>query len=150
MAKPSDLHVSTQLERKDPRLPAYAVIPGRHVRPWGLTGTTVVEGTANGFPLGRRTIKAWGKGSDDWFLEFTAAFCTSAQLGVGDTVTLQLRLADTSTPKELKDMLDADPRLATAWQALSERERREAGEYIRAAKTQATRERRAASIAERL
>jgi len=34
--------------------------------------------------------------------------------------------------------------------ALSERERRDAGEHIRAAKTLATRERRAAAIAEKL
>ena len=29
--------------------------------------TTVVEGTVNGFPVGRRTLKAWGRGEEAWF-----------------------------------------------------------------------------------
>lgn len=142
--------LSTRLQRKDPRLPVYAVIPGRYVRPWGLTGTTVVEGTANDVPFGRRTIKAWGKGTDDWFVEFTAAFCRAAGLRVGDVVSLGIRLADASAPQELKDRFSANGHLEVAWLALSERERREAGEYIRAAKMQPTRDRRADLVAERL
>lgn len=88
------MRLTTQLQRKHPKLPVYVVIPGRHVRPWGLTGTTLIEGTANGFPFGRRNIKSWGKGSDDWFVEFTKPFCTTAGLSVGDQVVLELELAD--------------------------------------------------------
>ncbi|MPZ59668.1 MAG: hypothetical protein GEU91_25020 [Rhizobiales bacterium] len=40
--------------------------------------------------------------------------------------------------------------MAAAWLALPERERRDAGEHIRAAKTPATRERRAVAITEKL
>ncbi len=145
-----EVRLSTRLQRKDPRLPVYAVIPGRHLQPWGLAGTTMIEGAANGFPFGRRTIKAWGKGSDDWFVEFTAPFCKTARLNVGDRVVLELRLADASTPKELEAILSKSKGAAAAWLACSERMRREAGEYIRAAKAQVTRERRAAWIAERL
>jgi hypothetical protein len=97
-----EVRLSTRLERKDPRLPVYVVIASRHLSPWCLTGTTVIEGTANGHPFGRRTIRAWGKESDDWFVEFTAPFCKAASLNVGDDVALELRLADTSTPKELE------------------------------------------------
>jgi len=47
-------------------------------------------------------------------------------------------------------LLTKSKSLAAAWMALSDRWRRDAGEYIRAAKAQATRERRAASVAEKL
>jgi ribosomal protein L39E len=145
--KGTRVRLSARLQRKDPRLPVYVVIAGRHVKPWGLAGTTVVEGTANGFPIGRRTIKAWGKETDDWFMEFTTPFCRTARLNVGDSVVLDLQVADTAVPKELESFLAESKNLAGAWQGLSERWRRDAGEYIRAAKAQATRERRAAKIA---
>jgi bacteriocin resistance YdeI/OmpD-like protein len=144
------VRLSTRLQRKDPSLPVYVVIPGRHVQPWGLTGTTVIEGTANGVSFGRRTIKAWGKGADDWFVEFTAPFCKAAGFSVGDRIALELQIADASTPPGLEEILSKSKHVAAAWLALSERERRDAGEYIRAAKAPATRERRAAAIAERL
>jgi hypothetical protein len=111
----AQVQLSTQLQRKDPRLPVYVVISGRHVQPWGLAGTTVIEGTANGHPFGRRTIKAWGKGSGDWFLEFTTPFCETARLNVGDRVVLELQLADASTPKELESILSKSKGLAAAW-----------------------------------
>lgn len=150
MGAQTEVKLSTQLQRKDPRLPVYVVIPGQYVQPWRLVGTTVIEGTANGFPFGRRTIKAWGKGSDDWFVEFTAPFCKSAHLNVGDHVILELKLADTSTPNELESILAKSEGLSAVWMALSERERKDAGEHIRAARTQTTREDRAASIAKKL
>jgi hypothetical protein len=150
MRNQPEVEVSTQLQRKDPRLPVYVVIPGRYVQPWDLSGTAVIEGTANGIPFGRRTLKAWGKGTDDWFVEFTSPFCKVASLGVGDPVSLNIRLADTSTPQELKTIFLKRNGLEVAWLALSERERRDACEHIRAAKKQATRERRAAAMAEKL
>jgi hypothetical protein len=144
------VRLSTRLQRKDPSLPVYVVIPGRYVQPWGLTATTVIEGTANGVPFGRRTIKAWGKGADDWFVEFTAPFCKAASLSVGDRIALELQIADASAPPELERILSKNKKVATAWLALSERERRDVGEHIRAAKAPATRERRAVAIAEKL
>jgi hypothetical protein len=110
----------------------------------------VIEGTANGVPFGRRNIKAWGKGTDDWFVEFTAPFCKAASLSVGDRIRLELQIADASVPPQLEKIVSKDKEVAAAWFALSERERRDAGEHVRAAKAAATRERRAAAIAERL
>jgi hypothetical protein len=144
------VRLSTRLQRKDPRLPVYVVIAGRQVRAWGLAGTTVIEGTASGFPFGRRTIKAWGKDTDDWFIEFTSPFCKTARLKVGDAVVLELQLADASMPEELAAILSKRKSLAAAWLRLSESARRDAGEHIRAAKAKATRERRAALIAKML
>jgi hypothetical protein len=110
----------------------------------------VIDGTANGVPFGRRTIKAWGKGTDDWFVEFTAPICKAASLGVGDRVALELRIADASAPSELQNILSKNRSAAAAWVTLSKAERRNAGEHIRAAKAPATRQRRAMAIVERL
>lgn len=144
------MRLSTRLKRTHPSLPVYVVIPGRYVQAWGITGTTVIEGAANGVSFGRRTIKAWGKCSDDWFVELTAPFCKAAGLKVGDRIALDLQIADASTPPELAQILSRTKSLGAAWLALSDRERREAAEHVRAAKAPATRERRAAAIAARL
>lgn len=144
------IKVTTQLQRKHPSLPVFVVVPGKLVQPWALVGTTMIEGTANGKAFGRRTIKAWGKGIDDWFVEFTAPFCKNAGLNVGDSIALELRLADTSTPEELATLLAQSKSLTAAWQALTERERRETSEFIRAGKAPATRAKRAVTIAEKL
>jgi len=150
MNTPSEVCLSAKLQRKDPSLPVYLVIADRHIRHWNLSGTSVIEGTANGVPFGRRTIKSWGKGGDDWFVELTSSFCTSARLNVGDTVSLNIKLADMSTPEELESLFSGKKDIEYAWTALSESQRRAASEHIRAAKTQSTRERRAAAIAEKL
>jgi len=142
--------LNAKLQRKAPGLPVFVVIPTKSVAPWGLTATTVIEGTANGYPFGRRTIKAWGKGVDAWFVEFTAPICTAAGLSVGDSVALELWLADASTPPELQVLLSDSKVLSVAWSALTDRERREASEHVRGAKSQATRDRRAAAIANKL
>jgi hypothetical protein len=106
----------------------------------------VVEGSANGVVFGRRNIKAWGKGSADWFIEFTAPFCKAANLAVGDDIALELQVADASTPPELESLLAQNRHLGTAWATLSDSARRDAGEHIRAAKNAATRQRRAAAV----
>jgi hypothetical protein len=146
MADLRKVRLTTRLQRKDPRLPVYVVIPANSVKGWALAGTTVVEGSANGVAFGRRNIKAWGKGSTDWFIEFTAPFCKTAELAVGDEIAVELQLADASTPAELLGLFEGNTRLAAAWAALSDSARRDAGEHIRAAKSPATRERRAAAV----
>lgn len=150
MAKLRTLRLSASIQRKSPRLPVYVFIPGAHLASWGLTRTSIIEGTANGHGFGRRTIKAWGQGSDAWFVEFTASFCKAAGLKDGDPVELEISLAETSMPDELNRSLMGERGLADAWSKLPERQKREAAEYVRAAKNQATRDRRAASIIEKL
>jgi Bacteriocin-protection, YdeI or OmpD-Associated/Domain of unknown function (DUF1905) len=138
--------LTSKLLRKDPRLPVYVVIPGAVIAAWALTGTTVVEGTANGHSFGRRNLKAWGKGTDDWFLDFTAPFCQTAGLAVGDSLTLVFSRADESPPVEIDTLLRASDVLKEAWSRLTDSQRRDASEHVRAAKTSATRERRAFEV----
>ncbi len=142
--------LSTILERKDPGLPVYVVIPGKAISAWKLTGTTVVEGVVNGRSFGRRNLKAWGKGSDNWFLEFTSPFCKLAGLGVGDSVSLEFEVADTALPQELKTLLSTSKVLTRSWSKLSDSQRRDASEHVRAAKSLSARKRRAEAIVSRL
>jgi hypothetical protein len=142
--------LSATLQRKDPGLPVFAVIPGKVIVHWKLGGTTMVEGTVNGYSFGRRTIKAWGKGVDAWFLEFTATICKAAGLSVGAPIALELWPADASTPVELGALISRSKGLSRSWSKLTERQRREASEHIRAAKHSSTRQRRAKAIADGL
>ncbi|MEN1727487.1 MAG: hypothetical protein AAGJ52_03515, partial [Pseudomonadota bacterium] len=135
---PRRVQLTTELRRKRPSLPVFLVVPAETVRAWGLAGTAVIEGTANGVSFGRRSIKAWGRGADCWFIEFTQRFCDQAQLRVGETVVIEFSLADTSPPPELAAHFSMECGLEAAWERWSERDRREAGEHIRAAKQPAT------------
>jgi uncharacterized protein YdeI (YjbR/CyaY-like superfamily) len=83
-------------------------------------------------------------------VEFTASFCKTANLHVGDIVSLDVEIADMSIPQELQDILLRNKGLEVTWLTLSESDRRIACEHIRAAKAKATRERRAATVAEKL
>jgi len=150
MGANSQVTVSTVLERKHPSLPVFVVIPGRLIASWKLAGTTVIEGTANGHAFGRRNIKAWGKESDNWFLEFTAPFCRAAGLGVGDSISLQLRVADMSLPAELEILLLTSKARKRSWAKLTDAQRRDASEHVRAAKSLAARKRRAEAVVGRL
>lgn len=67
MTLPSSLFFQAPLQRKDPRLPVYVVVPHAKVAPWGLAGTTVVEGAVNGEALfgGEPALRAaWARLSE--------------------------------------------------------------------------------------
>lgn len=139
------LRFSAPLQRKDPRLPVYVVVPHASVAHWQLGGTTVVEGTVNGRATGRRTIKRWDASpQSDWFVEFTAPFCQRAGIAVGDSLEIQFVVAQAGPPAELAAALGQAPAAQAAWRGLSEARRRAIGEHVRAGKSAATRERRAA------
>lgn len=141
---------TAHLRRKDPRLPVYFVVPGAAAESLGVKSTSVVETAINGHALGRRTMKAWGKGLDDWFVELPAPLMKSADLHVGDSIEVELQRADTSLPQELKREFSQHIALEVSWSKLTERQRREACEHVRSAKTLPARERRAKAIATNL
>lgn len=145
------ISIQAQLQRKDPRPPVYVVVPFADVEPWRLTGTTVVEGSANGHDFGRRTLKRWSSAAEaDWFLEFTAPYCKLAGIAVGDRLELRLQLAGNEPPLELAALLREDAALRAAWEGLSDAARRAGQEHIRTAKSPATRVKRAAAPAGQL
>lgn len=144
---PDTLRCTATLARKDPRLPVYVVLPHAVVAPWGLQATTLVEGTANGHALERRTLKRWDTSPrSPWFLEFTAPWCKAAGVAVGDALQVELTRASTDVPAELQALLTQSPGRAAVWQGLSGAMQRVAMEHIRAGKSPATRERRAALL----
>lgn len=132
-------------------LPAFMVVPADKAAALGLQSTAVVEGAVNGHPIGRRSIKRWNSAEDSaWFVEFTTTFCKQASLKVGDALNVLLWLADPALPDELERALKQTAGARATWNALSEGVRRSNVEHVFAAKSRATRSRRAAAIVARL
>ena len=87
----SALALLVTIERKDPKLPRFAVIPTASVEKWGIKENTVLEGIMRGVEMGRRPLKRW----DDqrWFIQLPEPLCKKAGVDTGDSVTVILRLA---------------------------------------------------------
>jgi hypothetical protein len=135
------VHLSAIIERKQPDLPRFVVIPSCALAAWRLAGTTAVEISINGTAMARRTIKEWDR--DRWFISITATDCRRLGVDTGDRVTIALRLAPAGLPGELARLLKADRRAKAAWRRLTASQQRMLGENIRAAKQPETRARRA-------
>jgi hypothetical protein len=129
----------TELQRKHPDLPVFIRIPGAVVAPWRLSEWRTVEGMLDGHDFGRRTIKDWGKDSPDWFVEFLKPFLDAAGLKPGDTVEVELRLADMTMPPEMAGRMATDAKFARAYEALIPNHKRKVVEHYLEAKTPAGR-----------
>ena len=140
-AKIPPLDVSATIERKQPRLPRFVVIPASSVAPWKISQTTTVEGTINSHDLGRRSIKKWD--NDRWFIDLPERICRRASVDVGDLVLLHLRIASEALPDELAHLLAANPKAHKAWEHLNRCSRRTVREFVASAKLHNTRLRRA-------
>jgi hypothetical protein len=132
------LRFRTELQRKDPGLPAFIRIPGAVVAPWQLAEWRTVEGSLNGHAFGRRTIKDWSPGPD-WFVEFLKLYLESANLKPGDAVEVELRLADMTMPEEIAGRMASDADFARAYAALILNHKRKVVEHYLEAKTPAGR-----------
>jgi hypothetical protein len=137
---PETIDLPATIERHDPGLPRYVVVPASAVGPWRLDGTTVVEGTIAGTPLGRRSLKRWD--GERWFLDLPDSLCRKAGVDTGDSVALELRLASTELPDELASLLAGSPEARKRWEGLSASRRRMLREHVLAAKRAETRRRR--------
>jgi hypothetical protein len=135
------VNVSCQIERKAQRLPRYLVVPAHLLEKWKLVGTTVVEAIINGIAVGRRSLKKWD--DDRWFIELAQTMCERIGVDTGDRVNLSLRLAPDELPDELATVLIESRRARAAWATLTPAEQRRVREEIFAAKSAATRRRRA-------
>jgi hypothetical protein len=135
------ISLTVLVERKSPDLPNYAVVPNGVLQPWGLQGTTTVEGEINGIQIGRRSIKRWDEGR--WFIEFPASLAHRAGFETGDRVRLELRVASVELPRELEELLKKEPRARETWDRLSESRRRMLREQVLSAKGSGTKIRRA-------
>jgi len=133
--------ISCEIQRKDPRLPRFFVIPTQLLAPWSLKGTTVTEATLNGIEIGRRALKPWD--ADRWFVELPEPICRLAKVETGDRIRVSLRLASTDLPAELAGVIAKHSKAKAAWASLSVSQQRMIREQVLAAKASDTRQRRA-------
>lgn len=129
------------IERKQDDLPSFVVIPDRTMAAWKLAGTTTVEGTLDGVSIGRRSIQRLDAGH--WFLELRRDILEMIGKGPGDRAALEIEIASTELPAELRALIDAVPAARGAWEGRTAAQQRMLREEILAAKTPGTRERRA-------
>lgn len=138
---PETVRLATTIDRHHSGLPRYVVVPRTVLGPWRLEGTTVVEGTIDGTPLGRRSLKRWDE--DRWFLDLPESLCREAGVETGDTVELEIRRASTALPEELESVLRSSRTARERWARWSASRRRMLREHVLAAKRPETRRRRA-------
>lgn len=134
--------VTTTVTRHHPQFSRLATIPIAKLAPWKLTETTVVEGEINGTPLGRRSLKRWDE-RECWWIDLPDPLCKKAKVEVGDEVKLVIRLASEDLPEELKQLLESNAKAAAKWKSMTSAQQRMLREEIFAAKTAATRTKRA-------
>jgi predicted DNA-binding antitoxin AbrB/MazE fold protein len=141
-SKIKEIAVTTTVSRHNPQFARLVTIPLAEVAPWKLTETTVVEGTINGTPLGRRSLKRWDE-RECWWIDLPEPLCKQAKLETGDEVKLVIRLASEELPEELKQLLAQNPKAAAKWTNMTPAQQRMLREELFAAKTSATRTKRA-------
>lgn len=137
----ASVKVEVLLERKHPDMAAFVVVPAAKVARWKLAGTTTVEGTLDGHPLGRRSLHRWDDGR--WFLELRREHLAAVGKAPGERATLVITLASGALPAELQHLIDADPAAGARFRAMTQAQRRMLREHVLEAKTPATRGRRA-------
>lgn len=136
------IRIEATVERKDPGLPRFVVVPDDAVAGWSLEGTTMVDVTIDGTAVGRRSLKRWWE-RGGWFFDLTQDQADRAEVDAGDRIAVELRLASTALPDELRDLLDGDPEARRRWESLTDARRRGLAEHVRSAKRTETRARRA-------
>jgi len=142
---PREIRLTSTVIRHNPQFSRLVTIPLDKVAPWKLNETTVVEGRINGFELGRRSLKRW----DDrncWWIDLPDPLCKKAALKTGDKVMLTIRLASEELPVELTELLKRNSTAKVSWEKLTKAQARMLREEISAAKSSATRKRRAEKV----
>lgn len=135
------LTVEVRIERKQAGLPAFVVVPAAKLLRWKLRATTTVDGTLDGVPLGRRSLKRWD--DERWFIELRRELLHVLGKAPGDRATLVIARASDALPAELQDLIDGVAEARARWEAHTDAQRRMLREDVLAAKTAAARERRA-------
>ena len=129
------------IERNHPGMAAFVVVPASAVAAWSLSATTTVEGTLDGILLGRRSLHRWD--ADRWFVELRRETLKAAGKVPGDRAALVISIASSDLPAELQALIDGVPEARARWEAHTRAQQRMLREEILAAKSLATRERRA-------
>jgi hypothetical protein len=145
MPKAKQIEVTSTVIRHNPQFARLVTIPLDIIAPWKLQETTVVVGTINGIDFGRRTLKRWDE-RQCWWIDLPDPLCKKVKIDVGDKVELNLTLASEELPEELKALLSKNPAAKARWEKLTSAQQRMLREEIFAAKSSATRTRRAEKV----
>ena len=86
----TSLGLMAKIQRKDPKLPRFIVVPSMLVSDWGITENVTVIGELNGVDMGRRSLKYWDK--ERWFIQIPEPLCKKANVDTGDLVTVTMYL----------------------------------------------------------
>lgn len=140
------------IERHDPRLPRYVIIPPDACQALGLKGYTVARGTMNETPFDLRSVSLWDERDSAglFFMQIPTGLCAAARVDVGDQASLELEVMEEVAPTELLSRIAQDPGSRAAWNNLPLSHRRQIAEDIARAKSQATRARRIESAIDML
>ena len=137
--------MTTKVIRHHPQFSRLVTIPIEQIAKWKLTETTTIEGTINGAELGRRSLKRWDE-RNCWWIDLPEPLCKKAKLETGDEVKLTIRLASEDLPPELEQLLKENATAKANWTKLTTAQQRMLREDIFAAKTSATRIKRATRV----
>lgn len=80
-----------RIQRKDPKLPRFIVVPSALVSDWGVEKNVAIVGELNGVKLGRRALKRWD--ADRWFIQLPEPVCKKANVDTGDMVTVTMQIS---------------------------------------------------------
>ncbi len=86
--EPTSLGLMAKIQRKDPKLPRFVVIPSTLINDWGVTKNIEVIGELNGVDMGRRPLKYWDE--ERWFIQIPEPLCKKANVDTGDMVTITM------------------------------------------------------------
>ncbi len=87
----TSLGLMAKIQRKDPKLPRFIVVPSMLVSDWGLTENVTVTGELNGVDMGRRPLKYWDE--ERWFIQIPEPLCKKANVDTGSMVTVTIQIA---------------------------------------------------------
>lgn len=87
----TSLGLMAKIQRKDPKLPRFIVVPSMLVADWGVTENITIVGELNGVDLGQRSLKRWD--ADRWFIQVPEPVCKKANVDTGDMVTVTMLIA---------------------------------------------------------
>lgn len=140
-----EIVVLSKVIRHNPQFSRLVTIPIEQIAKWKLTETATIEGTINETELGRRSLKRWDE-RNCWWIDLPEPLCKKAKLETGDEVKLTIRLASEDLPVELEQLLKENATAKATWTKLTTAQQRMLREDIFAAKTSATRVKRAAKV----
>ncbi len=89
--EPTSLGLMAKIQRKDPKLPRFIVVPSMLMDDWGVTQNIEIVGELNGVDMGRRPLKRWD--DERWFIQIPEPLCKKANVDTGDMVTVTMLIA---------------------------------------------------------